>query len=122
MEAGTERKTVRVTIFNQTYTLASTSEQGEIESLAQSVDDLMNKIAAHAANLDSQRVAVLACLNLADQLRAAEKELSTVKKRVDEKARELSTLLDQTVLFDTTQLGVTEVGTPDVAARPSKKK
>lgn len=104
MEAGTERKTVRVTIFNQSYTLASTSEPGEIESLAQSVDDLMAKIASHAANLDAQRVAVLACLNLADQLRAAEKDLATVKKRVDHKARELSTLLEQTVLFDAAAL------------------
>ena len=42
-----ERKTVRVTIFNQTYSLAATDEEGEVESLAHSIDELMTSI-AHA--------------------------------------------------------------------------
>jgi cell division protein ZapA len=97
MDSETGRKTVRVTILNQPYTLAATGEPGEIEALAQTVDDLMNSISVRATNLDANRLAVLACLHLADQLRSAERELATVKARVDHKTRELSILLDQVI-------------------------
>lgn len=100
MDSKVERKSVRVTIYNQSYTLAAVGEPGEIEALAQSVDDMMNSIAGRAANLDAQRVAVLTCLHLADRLQSAEKELAAIRQRVDEKARQLSLLLDQTALLD----------------------
>jgi len=95
MESGTERKTVRVTIFNQTYSLAATEEPGEIEALAHSVDELMMQIAQRAGNMDAQRIAVLASLHLADRLRAIERELETFKQRVEDKTRQFSLLLDQ---------------------------
>ena len=97
MDSGADRKTVRVTIFNQTYTLAATEEPGEVEMLGQTVDELMTSIAQRAGNMDSQRIAVLACLHLADRLRAIEYELSSLKERVDEKTRHLSLLLDQAI-------------------------
>ena len=97
MESGAERKTVRVTIFNQTYSLAATSESGEVEALAHSVDELMTSIAQRAGNMDAQRISVLACLHLADRLRTMERDLSTLKDRVDHKSRQLSVLLDKTI-------------------------
>jgi cell division protein ZapA len=96
METLPDRKTVRVTIFHQTYSLsASSGESGDVESLAQSVDDLMVSIATRAGNVDSNRVAVLACLHLADRLRTAERDLTAFKQRVETKSREFSLLLDQ---------------------------
>jgi cell division protein ZapA len=89
-----ERKTVRVTIFHQQYTLAATDQSGEIESLAAEVDDLMIKIAKEAGNVDSNRVAVLACLHLIDRLRAVESEHSGLREHVDGKTREFVGLLD----------------------------
>ena len=97
MDSGAERKTVRVTIFNQTYTLAATGEDGEVEMLGHTVDELMTSIAQRAGNMDSQRIAVLACLHLADKLRTIESELSSLKERVDVKTRHLSLLLDQAI-------------------------
>ena len=97
MASEPERKTVRVSIFNQTYSLAASSEPGEIEDLAQTVDELMTGIAQRAGNMDAQRIAVLACLHMADRLRAMEHELSSVKERVDHKTRELSILLEQAI-------------------------
>ncbi len=97
MDSGPERKTVRVTIFNQTYTLAATDEAGEVEVLGQAVDELMTSIAQRAGNLDAQRIAVLACLHLADRLRIIERELAALKTRVDEKTRHLSLLLDEAI-------------------------
>jgi cell division protein ZapA len=97
MESGAERKTVRVTIFNQTYSLAATGEPGEVEALAHSVDELMTSIAQRAGNMDAQRISVLACLHMADRLRTIEHDLESLKDRVDEKSRQLSILLDQAI-------------------------
>ena len=94
---GAERKTVRVTIFNQTYSLAATDEEGEVESLAHTVDELMTGIAMRAGNVDGNRVAVLACLHMADRLRSMERELAELKDRVEQKSRQFSTLLDQAI-------------------------
>ncbi len=95
MDSATGRKTVRVTIFNQNYNLLATEEPGEVEALAHSVDDLMTAVAQRAGNVDSNRVAVLACLHMADQLRSMERELGELKSRVNEKSRQFSVLLDQ---------------------------
>jgi cell division protein ZapA len=97
MESGAERKTVRVTIFNQTYSLAATGEPGEVEALAHSVDELMTSIAQRAGKKDAQRISVLACLHMADRLRTIEHDLESLKDRVDEKSRQLSILLDQAI-------------------------
>lgn len=89
------RKSVRVTIYNQPYTLGVSGEPGEIEELAQSVDALMTTIAQRAGNVDGMKVAVLACLQLADQARGMERDLNDLKARVDSKAREFSISLDE---------------------------
>ena len=95
MDSGAERKTVRVNIYNQPYTLAVSGESGEVEALAHSVDQLMSEIAHQAGNVDASQVAVLACLHLADRLRERERELSDYRSLVDEKSRRYSLLLDQ---------------------------
>jgi cell division protein ZapA len=92
-----ERKTVRVTIFNQTYALAATDEEGEVEALAHSIDELMTSIAMRAGNVDANRVAVLACLHMADRLRSMERELTDLKDRVDKKSKQFSMLLDDVI-------------------------
>src|SRR5947209_4006995 len=91
------RQTVRVTIYNQPYTLVATEEAGEVETLAQTVDELMTGIASRAGNVDAQRVAVLASLHLADRLRTMERELAGLRERVDIKARQFSVLLDKAI-------------------------
>jgi cell division protein ZapA len=90
-------QTVRVTIFHQQYTVSASGDAGEIESLAQEVDDLMTSIAQRAGNIDAGRVAVLACLHLADRLRSIERELSELRTRVNHKSRQFSVLLDRAI-------------------------
>jgi cell division protein ZapA (FtsZ GTPase activity inhibitor) len=88
---------VRVTIFNQTYSLVASEDPGRVEQLAQRVDDLMSKIAAHGANIDATRAAVLACLTLADEVDTLEQQLADLKQKVEHKAREFSLLLDEAI-------------------------
>lgn len=61
--------------------------------LANQVDDLMTSIARRSPNLDSTRVAVFACLQLADQLRARGSE----PKIPDEKMMELARMLEEAI-------------------------
>ncbi len=89
------KQVVRVTIFNQSYSVSTSGDPADTEKLAQEVDELMSSIARRAGNLDATRTAVLACLHLADRLRAAEQELASLRENIDHKARDFMLLLDQ---------------------------
>jgi cell division protein ZapA len=97
MEGTPEKQPVRVTILSRPYTLLATGDPREIEAVAASVDELMLSIAAKAPNADSTRIAVMACLNLADKLRTLERDLSRLQDRVDRKSVEFAVLLDRAI-------------------------
>jgi cell division protein ZapA len=90
-----EKRPVRVTILNQQYTLVADEDPREVEELARTVDELLVSIAAKAPAADSTRVAVLACLHMADQLRALEQDLTSLKERVGRKTEEFAGLLER---------------------------
>jgi cell division protein ZapA len=90
-----DKNTVRVTILGQSYTLRAQGDPKEVELLAQSVDVLMHSIADKSPNADSGRVAVLACLHLADKLNGLERDLGALKQRIERKSEEFAVLLDQ---------------------------
>ena len=83
MDAGSpqEKTTVRVTIFQQPYTLRASGEPGETEALAQAVDSIMNQIASRTSGAEPSRIAVLACLHLADRIRHLEREIEHRRER-----------------------------------------
>jgi cell division protein ZapA len=95
--ANPEKQPVRVTILHQSYTLLASGDPAALEELAESVDRLMCAIADKASSADSLRVAVLACLHLADRLRSLEGELTGLKQRVDETSQHFRLLLDQAI-------------------------
>jgi cell division protein ZapA len=97
MSDAREKRPIRVTIYNQAFTILSSDDPEEVLDLARRVDELMFSIASKAGNVDSTRAAVLACLHMADQLRTLENELTRLRERVDSKSREFSTLLDQLI-------------------------
>ena len=92
-----DRQQVRVTILSRAYTLLAPGDPREIEEVAAGVNDLMLSIAAKVPNADSTRIAVLACLHLADKLRLLERDLHDLKARVDRKSGEFSVLLEQLI-------------------------
>jgi cell division protein ZapA len=67
--AAREAGAVVVEIYDQVYQLRGT-DPAHIERLASLVDGKMRAISAHGATVDSLRVAVLAALNIADELTA----------------------------------------------------
>ncbi|MSV29956.1 MAG: cell division protein ZapA [Bryobacterales bacterium] len=88
---------VRVTILGQQFTLMAAGDPREVEALARGVDDLMSSVAARSPNADSFRVAVMACLNLADRTRTLESELTGLKERVGNRTDRLASLLEQAI-------------------------
>jgi cell division protein ZapA len=98
MESGTpEKQIVRVTILNLPYTLSTAGDPRELEQAAASVNELMFTIADRTSNPDPTRIAVLACLHMADKLHTLERELSSLKDRVDRKSEEFAGMLQQLI-------------------------
>lgn len=62
-----EAQAIAVDIYDQTYRLRGT-DRAYVEKLAALVDTKMRAVAAHGRTADSLRVAVLAALNIADEL------------------------------------------------------
>jgi cell division protein ZapA len=76
-------QSVSVDIYDQIYNLRGT-DPAYIERLASLVDAKMRAVSAHGNTVDSLRVAVLAALNIAD-------ELCTARQRLDSVAGNLQT-------------------------------
>ena len=95
---------VTVEIYNQTYHLSGQDEE-HIRKLAAQVDAKMRAVAAQGRTVDSLRVAVLAALNLADELSQANEGVTGASVRVGHaRAASLRGLLDE-VLEDERKTG-----------------
>jgi cell division protein ZapA len=95
--SGPEKQPVRVTILSRPYTLLATGDPREVEEVAASVDALMLSIAGKAPNADSTRIAVLACLHLADKLRLVEKEVAELRQQKDSRSGEYAAMLERLI-------------------------
>ena len=86
---------ITVEIYNQTYHLSG-QDADHIRKLAARVDAKMRAVAAQGRTVDSLRVAVLAALNLADELAQAEEGATGTAARVGHaRAASLRGLLDE---------------------------
>jgi cell division protein ZapA len=95
-QAGKPTEYVTVEIYDQTYHLSGYDAQ-HIRELAARVDSKMRAVAAHGRTVDSLRVAVLAALNLADELSQA----ASADPRVGRvKAANLRGMLDEVLTDD----------------------
>ena len=95
---------VTVEIYDQTYHLSGEDSE-HIRKLAAQVDAKMRAVAAQGRTVDSLRVAVLAALNLADELSQAGETPSGAAARVGHaRAASLRGLLDE-VLEDERKTG-----------------
>lgn len=96
---------VTVEIYDQTYHLSGQDAE-HIRKLAALVDAKMRAVAAQGRTVDSLRVAVLAALNLADELSQAQESPSGAAARVGHaRAASLRGLLDEVLLEDERKTG-----------------
>jgi cell division protein ZapA len=90
---------VHVEIFGQTYAVQAGSEPGYVEQLAGFVDGQMREVSRAAGAVDTVRIAVLAALNIADELFRARGQADAVLQRATQRvegiARELHAALEE---------------------------
>ena len=85
---STDAGSVRVNIFNQTYSLRSANGDGaHVERVARLVDERMRAVADGLAVHDVAKVAVLTALNLADELEGLKNFYEAELREVLERAR-----------------------------------
>jgi cell division protein ZapA len=96
-----ESQSVAVDIYDQIYHLRGT-DPAYIERLAAIVDAKMRAVSAHGNTVDSLRVAVLAALNIADELCTARQRhenlagsLQTSQHSTRSRATTLADMLDE---------------------------
>jgi cell division protein ZapA len=86
-----------VRIYGATYRVRGNDDSGYLQELADLVDGKMREVAEHAAATDTARIAILAALNLADELfqirKRQEGERVEIKEKVAELAKELTQAL-----------------------------
>lgn len=66
---------MKIEIFDQFYNINTDQGPEYVQQLGEYVDSKMRAVSAAARTVDSLKVAVLAALNIADELFAARKEL-----------------------------------------------
>ena len=102
-QSGKPAGCVTVDIYDQLYHLSGEDEE-HIHRLAELVDARMRAVAAQGRTADSLRVAVLAALNLADELSRAEQGSGGDARQAHARAASLRGLLDE-VLEDERKTG-----------------
>jgi cell division protein ZapA len=63
-----ESRSIRVSIFGKDYNVKGSSDNDHIKALAAHVDTVMRDVADRTGALSSGRVAILAALNIADEM------------------------------------------------------
>jgi cell division protein ZapA len=102
-QSGNPAGCVPVEIYDQTYYLSGQDAE-HIRCLAALVDARMRAVAAQGRTADSLRVAVLAALNLADELSRAEQAGGGAARLTLTRAASLRGMLDE-VLEDERKTG-----------------
>ena len=85
-------ESVNVEIYDQIYHLRGV-DTAYIERLAEMVDTKMRAVSAHGGTVDSLRVAVLAALNIADELSALRQQYDALAGTVEHAQTSYSTSL-----------------------------
>lgn len=98
-------QTIKVVIYNQTYNLRSDHDPAYIQQLAEFVDRRMNDIARVTMTVDSLRVAILAALQIADELFQARKQMQETEAEIAERSTRYAELLDKFLRADSFEPG-----------------
>ena len=91
-----DKQDVRVEIFDHVYHLRVSSEAGaeQIAQAAAYVDAKIRAVAANTRDVDSQRLAVLTALHIADELQTLQARYQELLASVERRSNEIGRLLD----------------------------
>src|SRR6266849_6728248 len=90
---------VKVQIFGQTYSIQGELDGKYVQKLAKYVDDKMHEIADVTKTVDTQKVAVLAALAIADELHSMQRDRGDHEQLMREQAERCLTLVERALKF-----------------------
>lgn len=96
MESGK----VKVNIFGQTYSIKGDAPEEYILELANYVNEKMEEVQKIVSNTNSLHIAILVALNISDEYFQARKLNARMGGDIEEKTREIISMLDQGLIGD----------------------
>ncbi len=88
-------KNVKVQIFGQTFPIQGELDEVYMQKLAEYVDEKMRAIADMTPTVDTQKVAILAAMAIADELHSLRKERGEREELLKEQAERCLTLVER---------------------------
>jgi cell division protein ZapA len=85
----------KVELFGQTYSIQGDLDATYVQKLAKYVDEKMHVIADATRTIDTQKVAVLAALAIADELHSSQREIGDREEMLKEQAERCLTLVER---------------------------
>jgi cell division protein ZapA len=89
------RMPVKAQIFGQTYTIRGELDEAYVQKLAGYVDEKMRAVANATSTVDTQKVAVLAAMAIADELHGAQRDIGDREELLREQAERCLTLVER---------------------------
>jgi cell division protein ZapA len=88
-------QTIRVEIYNQTYSIRSDGDNEYIMDLAEYVDGKMRDISSGTLTVDSLKVAILAALHIADEYHQLKMQQRQTDAQLASRSAECTEMLDR---------------------------
>ena len=86
---------VKVQIYGQTYTIHGGLDEAYVQKLAAYVDEHMRTVARATSMVDTQKIAVLAALAIADELHSSQTQRGEREELLREQAERCLTLVER---------------------------
>jgi len=103
MDAMLESESVTVNIFGKEYTLKGDAESEYVQKVAAFVNERMNEVAAHSTVASTAKVAILAAVNIADELFREQKKCLESVATLEDRSVQIARLLADEVDMETAQ-------------------
>ena len=94
-KAESAEQSVRVEIYNQTYSIRSDGDNEYIMDLAEYVDRKMREISSGTFTVDSLKVAILAALHIADEFHQLKMQQRQSDTQLASRSAECAEMLDR---------------------------
>ena len=89
------KRSFHIEILGQKLTVLSDSDEKVVAGIVQYVNDKVDEISKGGSNLNTLTIAVLAALNIAEELFKAKGENSLISKQLENRTQELINLIDR---------------------------
>ncbi|MEP6850741.1 MAG: cell division protein ZapA [Acidobacteriota bacterium] len=95
MKSDPTEQSIRVEIYNQTYSIRSDGDNEYIMRLAEYVDGKMREISSGTLTVDSLKVAILAALHIADEYYQLKNNIAQTDAQLASRSAECAEMLDR---------------------------